>query len=103
MSDFAALEEQFADNPDVKSGKWFGKHGLMVNGKCFLSQHGEDVAFKLTGDAHSQALEIEGARLFDPRGNGRAFKEWVHVPKAQSAHWSKLAEQAMAYVRSLQK
>ncbi len=98
---FEQLIGQFAGDPLVEEGKWFGKQCINTSGKAFTVLFDGDAAFKLTGDAHSAALQIEGARLFDPRGNGRAFKEWVHVPSAQSSRWSGLANNAQEYVSSL--
>jgi hypothetical protein len=103
MSSFENLIEQFSANPQVKPGKFFGKPCLTINKKTFLVQFGNNIAFKLAGDDHTQALEIEGAELLDPRGNGRVFKEWVDVPQDQSAHWSELAEQALSYVEESSK
>ncbi|MBI2939930.1 MAG: hypothetical protein HYY04_05775 [Chloroflexi bacterium] len=95
---FDALAQWFAGNPRVARSKWFGKTCLKVDGKAFAVLFGGDVAFKLAGPAHAAALRIAGARLFDPRGEGNAFKEWVHVPAEQAATWPWLAEQAHEYV-----
>ena len=95
------LAEKFSDNPQVVESKWFGKLCLKVDGKAFVVKFGRDLAFKLTGDAHSEALKIEGAKLFDSRGKGSPFKEWVQVPLAQSAAWPGLSEKAYEYVNTL--
>ena len=57
------------------------------------------MTFKLPEPARSRALEIPGARLFDPSGVGRPMKEWVQVPAAASDRWPELAEEALAYLR----
>ncbi|MBW8010324.1 MAG: hypothetical protein FVQ83_03645 [Chloroflexi bacterium] len=101
MSDLETLIEQFAGNPQVAAAKWFGKPCLNVNGKAFVVQFGGDLAFKLTAEAHSQALNLEGAKLFDPRGKGNAFKEWVQVPVSQATEWGQMAEMALDYVSKL--
>ena len=95
------LAEKFSDNPQVVESKWFGKLSLKVDGKAFVVKFGRDLAFKLTGDAHSEAVKIEGAKLFDPRGKGSPFKEWVQVRSAQSSTWPGLAAQAFEYVNGL--
>jgi hypothetical protein len=61
--------------------------------------NGDEMAFKLGRDSpeHAQALLLPDARLFDPSGMGRPFKDWVEVPAGSSAHWSALAEAALAY------
>lgn len=98
---FENLTDQFASNPQVVEAKWFGKPCLKVNGKAFVVKFGRDLAFKLIGDAHTVALSVEGAKLFDPRGKGSPFKEWVQVPSAQSYTWSDFASEAYEYVKGL--
>ncbi len=76
----------------------FGKPSFKINGKAFISLFENEMVFKLTGDAHAVALQLKGARLFDPSGKGRAMKEWVQVPGAHKAKWKMLAQAAAAYV-----
>ncbi len=58
------------------------------------------MVFKLNGEAHSSALELDGSQLFDPSGKGRAMKEWVQVPYEYKNRWSEFAESAKNYVAS---
>lgn len=95
---FEAIVTQFAGDDEVAESKWFGKICLKVNGKAFVVAFGGDLAFKLAGEQHAAAMQIEGAHLFDPRGQGRAFKDWVQVPKAQASSWADLASQAREFV-----
>ena len=88
------IAAQFSPELCVATGKWFGKPCLKADGKVFAVQWGRDLAFKLTGTAHAEALQVESAHLFDPRGNGAAMKEWVQIPAAQSAVWSRFARLA---------
>jgi hypothetical protein len=83
---------------DVSTGKWFGKPCLKVGGKVFAVLRGSGMAFKLTGEAHSEALQLEGAQLFDPRGKGHPMKRWVHIPAEQSSTWGRFARLACRYV-----
>jgi hypothetical protein len=83
---------------DVAVGKWFGKTCLKVEGKVFAALWRGEVAFKLTGEAHAEALQVQGAHLFDPRGQGHPMKEWVQIPAAQSSTWSHFARLACEYV-----
>ena len=92
------LANELGNEHDVVPGKWFGKLCLKVDGKVFATLWGEDMAFKLTGTAHRKALEVEGARPFDPRGQGHPMKEWVQIPAAQSATWTHFAKLACDYV-----
>jgi hypothetical protein len=101
MSDELVLNEMAAGlGPEqaVAPGKWFGKPCLTVGGKVFAVLWSGDMAFKLTREAHSKALQVEGAHLFDPRGKGHPMKEWVQIPAAQSTQWSHFARLACEYV-----
>ena len=89
---------RFTASHEVQVGKWFGKPCLKSNTKVFVVLWGEDLAFKLTGDAHAEALKLSGAHLFDPRGKGHAMKEWVQIPAAQSNSWTQYAQAAFDYV-----
>ena len=97
MTDAQTLEgiaTQFSPELDIALGKWFGMPCLKVGRKVFVALWEGDLVFKLTGAAHSEALQIKGARLFDPRGKGHPLKEWVRVPAAQSSTWGRFAQLA---------
>jgi hypothetical protein len=101
MADRQKLEDvaaQFSPEMNVATGKWFGKPCLKVDGKVFAALWGGDMVFKLTGEAHAEALQIEGAHLFDPRGKGHPMRAWVQIPAAQSATWGRFARLACEYV-----
>ncbi len=101
MANTEKLQEiaaQFRPDQNVAMAKWFGKPCIKVGDKVFVVLWGQDLAFKLSGKAHSDALQIQGAHLFDPRGKGHAMKEWIQIPKAQSSVWSRFARLAYAYV-----
>jgi hypothetical protein len=76
----------------------FGMPSLKLSGKAFAGVFGDDLVFKLNGDAHAKALALSGAVLFDPSGMGRAMKEWVVVPKAHSAHWPDFSRASLSYL-----
>jgi len=92
------MSVELGQTRSVAPGKWFGKPCLKVDGKVFAALWQGDMAFKLTGEAHTEALQVEGAHLFDPRGKGHPMKEWVQVPAQHSAIWSHFAELARDYV-----
>jgi uncharacterized damage-inducible protein DinB len=92
------LAAEFSPEQEVTVGSWFGKQCLKVGGKVFAVLWRGDVAFKLMGEARSEALQIGGAHLFDPRGQGYPMKEWVQIPAAQSSTWSHFAKLACEYV-----
>ncbi|MGO4804339.1 hypothetical protein AB4089_04340 [Arthrobacter sp. 2MCAF15] len=83
----------------VALGQTFGARALMVNKKAMACLNGDAMAFKLGRDSpyHTGALELPGARLFDPSGMGRPFKDWVEVPAASAGAWPSLAEAALAF------
>ncbi len=101
MSGLEKLEEiasEFGPDLGVATGKWFGKPYIKAGDRVFVVLWGKDLAFKLAGEAHAQALKLQGAHLFDPRGKGHPMKEWVQIPAAQSSAWSQFAHAAHEYV-----
>ena len=97
MANSSTLDEvaaQFDAEQGVVQGNWFGKPCLKAGGKVFVTQWKGDLAFKLEGKAHAEALAVAGARLFDPQGKGHPMKAWVQVPAAQLARWPRFAEMA---------
>ena len=69
-----------------------------MGGKVFAVFHEEAMAFKLSGESHAEALAIEGAQLFDPRGEGHPMKAWVQIPTAASSTWKHFVRLAYEYV-----
>ncbi|MCJ7622583.1 MAG: hypothetical protein MUO76_03700 [Anaerolineaceae bacterium] len=101
ITDLKTLAALFSGDSRVVEGKWFGKICLKVNGKTFTVLFGRDVAFKLPDDALKEALQIDGAHLFDPRGKGNPFKEWVQVPAKYAGEWPALAHLSLEFVSNL--
>jgi len=77
-------------------GQMFGKPTLKVGSKAIACHFEDGVAFKLGSgtDEHASALELDGARLFDPSGMGRSMKDWVWVPQEHADRWLKLGTAA---------
>ena len=92
------IAARFDPELDVTTGKWFGKPCLKTGKKVFAALWDGDLVVKLTGEAHAEALRVEGAHLFDPRGKGHPMKEWVQIPVTRSATWNRFAELAHRYV-----
>lgn len=88
---------------EAQAGKLFGKPCFKINGKAFVCFFENNMVFKLSGEDHSNALNIEKAKLFDPSSKNRPMKEWVQVPFESKASWKKLSKAALNYVTSLQK
>jgi hypothetical protein len=76
----------------------FGKPCVKINGKAFACFFENEMVFKLHGDMHKEALSLDGSKLFDPSGKGRAMKEWVQVPFDYKSQWEKFAKAAFDYV-----
>lgn len=83
---------------EAEQSQMFGKPCFKVNKKAFVAFFKECMVFKLTGDEHAKALNLEGAELFDPSGKKRPMKEWVQVPFQHAKKWKELAKSAHAYV-----
>jgi hypothetical protein len=88
---------------DVVRTKMFGKDCLAARGKVMAVLFEGDVVFKLSGDDHASALDLEGAHLWDPRGTGHPMREWVQVPQRHSNRFTSLGEAAYEYVTGLSK
>lgn len=87
----------------VVKGTMFGVQALKSNRRAIACLHGEDMAFRLGRDsrAHGHAMALDGARLFDPSGAGRPFRDWVLVPPSACVHWQELAEAALDHAQGL--
>lgn len=86
---------------NAEQSQLFGKPCFKVNKKAFVCFFQDEMVFKLTGDTHAEALNLEGSQLFDPSGKGRPMKEWVQVPVDHSYKWPEYAQLALAYVSGL--
>lgn len=81
----------------------FGKPCFKVNGKAFVCFFNGDMVFKINDKAHKDALSLDGSKLFDPSGKGRAMKEWVQVPYNYKDKWNGFAKAAFEYVKTAAK
>jgi hypothetical protein len=96
---YAALAEELAVSSGVIPSQMFGMPTLKAGGKAFAGLYEDAMVFKLGGDAHSRALALSGAHIFDPSGMGRPMKAWVVVPAEYSSQWTELAREALASLR----
>jgi hypothetical protein len=87
----------------AEAGKMFGMPCLKIGGKAFAGTYDKELVFKLTGDAHAEALALPNAHLFDPSDMGRPMKEWVVTPEITPQKAKKLVEAAMTYAASATK
>ncbi len=85
---------------DSTESQMFGKPCFKINGKAYMAFFENAMVFKLTGEIHGEAIDLDGAKLFDPSGKKRPMKEWVQVPYTSEQEWIKYAEAARQYVLS---
>lgn len=92
---FDRLAETFVER-GARRGQMFGMPVLKVGDKVFAGTFGDAMTFKLGPADLEKALKATGVEPFEPMG--RRMKEWALVPVEHSRRWSKLAEQAFAYL-----
>ncbi len=104
MSPAETLYHQIAaELPDAVESKMFGAKCLKApNGKALAMFWKECMVFKLTGDAADEALSLDGAQVFTPAEN-RPMNGWILVPFDYAERWKGLTEEALAYVRKIEK
>jgi hypothetical protein len=85
----------------VTQSPFFGRRGIMADGKVIAVFLDDSMAFKLgaTTPEHAAALAIPDAELWHPGNKTVPFKDWVRVHVAQDREWGRLAEQALHHVR----
>jgi hypothetical protein len=92
------VDDLCARNDDVEPAQMMGMPCVKRGGKMVagFSKSSEAMVFKLPDPAaHSRALGLDGAHLFDPSGKGQPFKEWVVVPFAHEVEWESFAHDAL--------
>ena len=85
---------------EAEKSQMFGKPCYKIGKKAFCCFFQNEMVFKLRGDLYLEALILDGSKLFDPSGKGRAMKEWVQVPFDYQEDWRKFAESAFEYVKT---
>ncbi len=101
-------EEQFFNLTGQKianslKGQLFGKPCFKINKKAFVCFFQNEMVFKLPKEPHSEALSLDGAKLFDPSGKNRPMKEWVQVPFEYKDRWEEFSIEAMRYLVEITK
>jgi len=97
---FDVLVDELMNELDIVGASMFGMPSMKRRGgKAFAGLYGEDMVFKLEGEAHTAALALEGAQLFEPMA-GRPMKAWVQVPPTHETQWADLARKAEAGLES---
>jgi len=104
MTDAEVLFHRIAQElPNVSESKMFGALGLKApNGKTGVMFWQDSLAVKLDETSGKEALNLSGAKVFDPMG-GRPMTGWVQLPFEHSALWKGYAERAMNLIKVLPK
>src|SRR5690242_18318095 len=98
---FDDIVRELGPTMQVERALAFGRPGLKRRNKmCACLPDADGMAFRLIGPAHSRAMALAGAHLWDPSDRDRPFKDWVYVPLTHAAEWPELASEA---VRSLER
>lgn len=97
-------EEQYfnrvgSEIQDAVKSQLFGKPCYKIGKKAFVCFFHQAMVFKLQGEAHQEALSLDGSDLFDPSGKNRPMKEWVQIPFDYQEKWKHFALEAVEYVR----
>lgn len=95
--DFEHLREELIQVFNISKGSLFGHKGLKVKGKIFAFYNEPNLVVKLDEQDRAQALQLEGAKNFNPMGT--PMKEWIEIPLREE--WYNYAVKAMKYVESL--
>ena len=89
--------------PDVKPGKMFCAPCMKTpNGKSAAMLYKDDIVVKLQGDSFSEAMALDGAKLFEPM-QGRPMKNRVQVPFIYKSQWKKFALSSAQLVKKIKK
>ena len=86
----------------AEKSQMFGKPCYKINKKAFCCFFENEMVFKLkfNSELYQEAISLDGTKLFDPSGKGRAMKEWVQVSFEYVEFWEKFADSAVEYLKS---
>ncbi|HEX2677062.1 MAG TPA: TfoX/Sxy family protein [Polyangiales bacterium] len=74
------FEAALPKDPRIETRKMFGGVAASVHGHVFAGLFGPSTMIWLPEDERAEALALDGARPFDPMGDGRARSEKVMLP-----------------------
>jgi hypothetical protein len=91
------VDDLAARDPNVELSQMMGMPCVKSGGKMVIGYESSGaMVFKLPDEVeHAKALGLDGAKLFDPSGRGKPFKEWVQVPAVHESKWPDLAATAI--------
>lgn len=85
---------------NAENSQMFGKPCFKINKKAFVCFFEDAMVFKLNGEAHQDALSLDGTKLFDPSGKNRPMKAWIQVPFHYKSQWEAFAKAAYTFVKN---
>lgn len=100
------LLDALPKDPRVSTLRMFGGLAALVNGNMFGGLFGRSAIVRLSPADQDEALKLDGARPFDPMGNGRVMRDTIHLPddvmddRAELRGW---LTRAFEYTRTLPK
>lgn len=97
---FDEVAAELLELSDVSIRKMFGHRCLVIGSKGFAIDFEDELVLKLPQEIREEALELEGAHLFDPM-IGKPMREWVQIPADHEDQWVLLSKTAMEYVKDL--
>jgi hypothetical protein len=102
---FAALAQALLTLPGVTHGpeqkRAFGSHALKVNGSIFAMLVRGQLVVKLPRTRVDTLIAAGAGQRYDPRRDGRHMKEWLALAPASDLDWLALAQEALAFVGSV--
>jgi hypothetical protein len=84
--------------PKAIKSSMFGVPCYKVLRKPFIMFYDNEIVCKLFDDEHTNAMQLKGAKLFNPMDNEKPMTNWVHIPYAFRNEWIIFAKKAFDFV-----
>jgi TfoX/Sxy family transcriptional regulator of competence genes len=92
-------ERLLAQDPDIDLKRAFSSPGLRYRDKIFAMHVRGDLVVKLPEGRCDELASDGGAQPF--RTGGREMREWVVIGPEREFEWDALADEALAFARTL--
>ena len=90
-------------NKDVHLGKMMSSPGLKCNDKVFAFYSNGSMGFRLGPEFDPKSIKLKKVSLLNPFKTKGPLKGWYVVDSEETEKWSKLAELALGFTRTLNK
>jgi hypothetical protein len=94
-------ERVVAANDDVVPGNMMSSPGLKCNDKVFAFYYEEAMCFRLGKAFDAEGFGLKTIRWLNPFKNKGPMKAWFIVGMEEHTLWEALAEEALAFTRTL--